>query len=784
VKVSHLKKSLFDLAESSRESFSEKDKDIRAALKLPARSTNNQKQVARAFSKIQKILRSSRSSSARARSSAKSKFQRGVGKGAKGASQKILQRSAVRWSFSNSKTSGQWGAHGKYLERESAQELEQEKDKNLDPSQAAEPSEKIPVLGFGSAGDKVPISSTLSGWQEAGDEHMFKIIISPEFGDKMDLKRAVYEQMSAMEKDLGTKLQWVGISHHNTDNPHVHVAVRGIDENGKKLEINPGYIKEGSRIRAQEAATRQLGYRSQRDVAEGLARQVTQQRFTDIDRMLIRQAKDQSIDFSGPLPKTDQMRELRMTQIRRLAQLEKIGLARKTSTMAWSLSPDLENALRQAQVSQDRLKTKFAHKEMVSDPQAQLVNTQLKPGERVTGRLIGTGLNEATNKPYLLVEGIDGKLHFMNQGRDVEKLRASNSLKIGNFIEISANDKGFQSVKNFGQSQSTEFIDQQIASSTHVPERMVTTQTVTGRFRMLINDRVDALERLGIIKREGQIIVSLDQKKLDFEHAKEIGPLDIDPKGAQLLVVQKKGLASVIAKNQEGRVVQVGFDELQARGLNPRYIDQNSMVFQTASDALKPFATLIKPESLSLSINEKNPNKLDLIVRQIPNLPVSHPAKDLFEARKSIWKGRGVDLMDSNFAVQAGGYKKNQELVDLAKKMGSEKVMEDLASQKAKGSQIVDSKPGLQVTGRVRLVHTTQSGVSEIVLDSGKEMILIKQPGSQEIPKMGQRIRAVAQEIEDKNNQQRLRLWRFADLELQQAKTKTKEKSKDRGISL
>lgn len=32
------------------------------------------------------------------------------------------------------------------------------------------------------------ISETLSAWQAAGDPHVFKLIVSPEFGERMDLK--------------------------------------------------------------------------------------------------------------------------------------------------------------------------------------------------------------------------------------------------------------------------------------------------------------------------------------------------------------------------------------------------------------------------------------------------------------------------------------------------------------------------------------------------------------------------------------------------------------------
>jgi hypothetical protein len=83
--------------------------------------------------------------------------------------------------------------------------------------------------GFGPSGEGVAIDTTLHGWQTAGDRRLFKLIISPEFGERMDLKKLTRDLIAEMECDLGTRLEWVAAEHHNTEYPHVHVALRGID---------------------------------------------------------------------------------------------------------------------------------------------------------------------------------------------------------------------------------------------------------------------------------------------------------------------------------------------------------------------------------------------------------------------------------------------------------------------------------------------------------------------------------------------------------------------------
>ena len=142
--------------------------DLRLALKLPARSSRANRQVASAYQAIKKVLRSSASASQKlSPSPARSARQRGVSAGKLSKSSGLasgrageLQRVAVRWTYSKSKGDGQWGAHGRYIERESAQDREQElgqdetkqiddhtKERNLD-EQPREPSPSRRALRF------------------------------------------------------------------------------------------------------------------------------------------------------------------------------------------------------------------------------------------------------------------------------------------------------------------------------------------------------------------------------------------------------------------------------------------------------------------------------------------------------------------------------------------------------------------------------------------------------------------------------------------------------------
>jgi type IV secretory pathway VirD2 relaxase len=87
----------------------------------------------------------------------------------------------------------------------------------------------------------------------AEDRHHFRFIVSPEDATEMaDLRAVTRELMKDAERDLGTKLDWVAVDHWNTDNPHIHVLVRGKADDRRDLVISRDYMSQGVRQRAAE----------------------------------------------------------------------------------------------------------------------------------------------------------------------------------------------------------------------------------------------------------------------------------------------------------------------------------------------------------------------------------------------------------------------------------------------------------------------------------------------------------------------------------------------------
>ena len=118
------------------------------------------------------------------------------------------------------------------------------------------------------------------------DRHHFRFIISPEDAAELaDLRAFTRELMQDAERDLGTKLDWVAVDHWNTDNPHVHVLIRGRADDGQDLVISRDYISRGFRDRAAERVTLELGPRSEHEIRTALEKEVEAERWTSLDRV-------------------------------------------------------------------------------------------------------------------------------------------------------------------------------------------------------------------------------------------------------------------------------------------------------------------------------------------------------------------------------------------------------------------------------------------------------------------------------------------------------------------
>lgn len=249
-----------------------------------------------------------------------------------------------------------------------------------------------------------------------GDRHHFRFIVSPEDAtDLADLRSFSRDLMRQMEKDLGTDLDWVGVDHWNTDNPHVHIILRGKLDDGQDLVISRDYIKEGMRARAQDLATLELGPRTDLDIRNHLERQVEAEHWTQLDRQLVRDGRRTGIIDLAPDPDR-QPDEYHALKTGRLRKLEALGLADQVGPGQWVIGEGAEATLRELGERGDIIKR--MHRALtdrgIERGSASYVLAAESLDTPIIGRLVERGLDdELKGSAYAVVDGVDGRTHHV-----------------------------------------------------------------------------------------------------------------------------------------------------------------------------------------------------------------------------------------------------------------------------------------------------------------------------------------------------------------------------------
>jgi type IV secretory pathway VirD2 relaxase len=344
------------------------------------------------------------------------------------------------------------------------------------------------------------------------DRHHFRFTVSPEDATEMaDLRTFTRELMADAERDLDTRLDWVAVDHWNTDNPHVHVLVRGRAEDGRDLVISRDYISRGFRARAGERVTMELGPRTEQEIRVALEKEIDAERWTGLDRVLRVTADDGAgvADLRPGVPDSDP--ELRRLMTGRAAKLERLGLAEQVAPGCWTLKPGIEGTLRDLSVRGDIIKT--MHRAITgAGREPDLTGFALHgdhAADPVQGRLVARGLHdELRGTAYAVIDGVDGRTHHLI----FSNIEVTGDAKPGAVVEMRAYEDNQGRKRSSLATRSDLKIEAQVTApgATWIDRQLLAKDaTLSGagfgaEVRAAMDRRLEHLAGEGLVRRQGQ----------------------------------------------------------------------------------------------------------------------------------------------------------------------------------------------------------------------------------------------------------------------------------------
>lgn len=328
------------------------------------------------------------------------------------------------------------------------------------------------------------------------EKHQFRLVISPEDGTEIELESYVRRYMARVEEDVGRRLLWVAVNHYNTDHPHAHVVIRGVDADGRELRLDEEYISHGLRHRAAELATQELGPVPALERRARLAREAELLRVTSLDADIERRAVDgvfreRARDRLGRHRNPHRDGALR----RRLEVLEGMGLARWKGKDEWQLAPNLRDELWRMQRYGEAL---ARIREVVSvDPSRCRVIDRDEPSESdrkalakgVRGVLRWKGLDEA-GRFCAIIETVGGEVYHLPAAP-----RAVDEARVGQVVDLKrAVDK-----------------DERIEKTAQKNDWRYDLEDLPEEYRDAYQKRLEQLERMKVATRESDQVWKLDE---------------------------------------------------------------------------------------------------------------------------------------------------------------------------------------------------------------------------------------------------------------------------------
>jgi type IV secretory pathway VirD2 relaxase len=482
------------------------------------------------------------------------------------------------------------------------------------------------------------------------DRHQFRFIIAPEDAAELsDLTEHTRDLMRSVEADLGTKLDWVAVNHHNTGHPHVHVLVRGCDDRGETLVINGDYLAHGIRERAIALATLELGPVSEHEQARKLAAEVDQDRFTRIDRAMIAEAEDGLLDLRADSQNARRQFD-RTLRLRRLGRLQKMGLATEHAPGVWELTPKLEPTLRAMGERGDIIRS--IHRALKADGLTRDPMTfevhDAAPQVSITGRVVDKFLTDEMGESLtLVVDGIDGRIHHVS-GLDADRIEEA---KVGNIVEVGPADVAARPADRAIAAMAEDGI---YRPSRHLEQARFEGRVPSGDHAGFVDAhvrRLEALRRAGIVER-----IDADQWRIPEDYERRAAAHDAGRNGqAKVRVLSAMSLSTQIGADGatwlDQRLLRGDWSDITPSGFGQEVrdaLDQRRYHHLASGDATRQGQRVLYRRDLLATLRERELTQVGAALAERKGLAF-RPAAD--GARVSGTFTGTVQLASGKFAL-------------------------------------------------------------------------------------------------------------------------------------
>ena len=120
----------------------------------------------------------------------------------------------------------------------------------------------------------------------------------------------------------------------------------------------------------------------------------------------------------------------------RLSKLEHMELAEHLGECIWRVRGDFAEVLRMIERTKDRQRVLAAHGALLSDERLPFTVTNFRDITHLQGRVVAHGQEEYSDRMYLIIEGVDGKVHFLYQTDEIQNARRHGQLRVNSFVRI------------------------------------------------------------------------------------------------------------------------------------------------------------------------------------------------------------------------------------------------------------------------------------------------------------------------------------------------------------